>query len=72
MLRQCRDHLDTVQETYLQHAAFASLFAVRMIGAGLAILIHALIPCLFVHTGSDMVKALYRELNMRGQNPNAE
>lgn len=60
--RYFRDHPKSVGETYLQHFCAASGFAFAMIGAGAACLIHALIPGLFVQTGSAAIERLYDRL----------
>ena len=41
------DHPRSVDESYFEHLLFAGGFALRLVGAGMAALIHALIPCLF-------------------------
>ena len=41
------DHPRLVDETYLQHFAFALLFSIRLFGAAFAALVHALLPCAF-------------------------
>jgi hypothetical protein len=53
------EHPATVGETYGQHLVSAAGFSVRMLGAGLACLIHALLPFLFVRTGSNTIAKLY-------------
>ena len=52
-------HLDDVEETYLQHMAHALGFAASMVLGGLACLIHAIFPFLFVRTGSRCVQRLH-------------
>lgn len=56
------DHPRTVDETYGEHALVATSFGVRMVLAGLACLIHAVIPGLFVRTGSAMIARLHDEM----------
>jgi hypothetical protein len=59
-LRSCfTEHPASVGENYLEHLASASGFALRMIGAGLACLIHGLLPFLFVKSGSTAVTQLH-------------
>ncbi len=66
-------HPRTVDETYLEHFVVALSFAFRLGGAALACLIHALVPGLFVKTGSTMINQLYAEmvLNRNKNNPGA-
>jgi len=59
LLRAFTDHPASVGETYLQHLGRALGFATRMVLAGLACAIHAVLPFLFVRTGSGAVIDLY-------------
>lgn len=65
MLQKSRDHLHSVNESYVQHMAFATGFGFRLIGAGLAAIAHGLCPAIFQYTGSKTVKALYEKLMKR-------
>lgn len=53
------DHPESVGESYFQHLAHASGFALRMVGGGIACFVHALLPFLFVKTGSDTIRCLH-------------
>lgn len=53
------DHPRTVEESYGEHFVVASGFGLSMIAAGLACLIHAVVPGFFVTTGSDAIRRLY-------------
>lgn len=53
------DHPASVDETYGEHLVMASAFGLRMIGAGLACLVHAVLPFLFVKTGSIAITELH-------------
>lgn len=53
------DHPRTVNESYGEHLRAASSFALTMILGGIACLIHALVPGLFVHTGSKAIRGLH-------------
>ncbi|HYC04919.1 MAG TPA: DUF6356 family protein [Azospirillaceae bacterium] len=59
------EHPESVNETYGQHMAVAGGFGLRLVAAGLACLVHALIPCLFERTGSRMVRELHDRLSRR-------
>ena len=59
-------HPASVDETYLQHARFASGFALRLAAAAGAALVHALIPALFEKTASRIVADLYARTHNRG------
>jgi hypothetical protein len=54
-----RDHPRDVGESYVEHFRAAGSFGVKMIGGGIACVVHALVPGLFVTTGSGTVKSLY-------------
>lgn len=53
------DHPATVNESYFEHLVQASIFGVTMILAGLACIVHALIPGLCVTRGSDAIASLH-------------
>ena len=53
------DHPRSVGESYLEHMQAAFAFGSRMLGAGLACLMHGLFPFLFVKTGSTTVRHLH-------------
>jgi hypothetical protein len=59
------EHPASVGESYLTHLFAASAFALRLIGGGLACLVHAVLPFLFVHTGSDCISRLHQEMLAR-------
>ena len=61
------DHPRSVNETYLQHAAFAGRFSLALFGAGVAALVHAVLPFAFERTASRTVAALYARTHNRGQ-----
>lgn len=60
--RLFRDHPRQVGESYAEHFAAAGGFGVRMVAGGVACMIHALVPALFVTTGSGTVKRLYDQM----------
>ena len=53
------DHLDEVGESYWEHMLKAAGFAVAMLVGGVACLVHALLPFLFVRTGSARIRHLH-------------
>ena len=53
-------HLKEVDETYFEHMRFALLMACRMAWGAFCIGVHALIPSLFVTTGSVIISKCYR------------
>lgn len=56
------DHPATVGESYLQHMRVALGFGAAMLIGGLACILHALLPALFVTTGSQTIEALYNRM----------
>jgi hypothetical protein len=58
MMRAFSEHPASVGESYTEHMGRAACFGGRMIAAGVACLVHALLPFLFVHTGSRTIAEL--------------
>jgi len=58
-MRLLTDHPASVGETYLEHMGQATSFGTTMILAGIACLIHGLIPGWFVSTGSKTISRLH-------------
>ena len=58
-------HPKEVGETYGEHFRNASGFGLKMIGGGLACLVHAVFPFWFERTGSRTTCELHRRLNSR-------
>ncbi|MEZ5872727.1 MAG: DUF6356 family protein [Nitratireductor sp.] len=60
------DHPASVDENYLEHFGFALRFSALLFAAAGAALVHALIPCLFEKTASNIIKRLYQRVANRG------
>ena len=58
-------HPRAVGESYCEHFATAARFGLVMILGGVACVVHAIIPALFVRTASDAVKKLYGQMKAR-------
>lgn len=58
LTRAFTEHPASVGESYSQHCVCAFGFGARMVGAGIACMIHALLPFLFVRTGSRAITEL--------------
>ncbi len=56
------EHPATVNETYGEHLLTAYSFGLRLIGAGLACLVHGLLPFLFLKTGSRTIETLHTRM----------
>jgi len=65
-------HPKEVGETYAQHMSHAGYFGVRMIGGGIACLIHAIFPFWCVNTGSRTMNKLHNKLHGRADKANWE
>jgi len=59
------DHPRSVDESYFEHLLFAGGFALRLSGAGVATLVHALVPCLFEKTASQMITQMHDQIHNR-------
>jgi len=53
------EHPASVDETYLQHFTSALSFGARMILAGVACMVHGVLPAVFVTRGSDTIRTLH-------------
>jgi hypothetical protein len=62
------EHPATVGETYSQHFVHAGGFGVRMVFAGMACLVHAVLPFLFVKTGSRAITVLHDRMVINRHN----
>lgn len=60
MLSESKKHLAEAGESYFEHLRFASTVAMLSVGAGLACLLHAVIPALCQRTCSRTVALLQR------------
>ncbi|MDJ0610985.1 MAG: DUF6356 family protein [Kiloniellales bacterium] len=56
------EHPGTVNETYWEHMAVAGGFAIRLVLAALACAVHAVLPFLFVKTGSRIITELHESM----------
>lgn len=51
-------HPRSVNETYRQHLGFALLFGIKMMSGGVAAMLHAIFPFLFVATAGKLCDEL--------------
>lgn len=58
-------HPETVGESYTEHFAVAAGFGLRMALAGLACLVHAVLPFAFVTTASQTIRELHDRMMNR-------
>ena len=62
-----QEHPASYNESYIQHLINAALFGAKLVIAGIACIVHAILPFLFVDTASNQVKKLNEELKSRFQ-----
>jgi hypothetical protein len=56
------EHPRSLGESYWEHQRYALSFGTSMIVGGVACVVHAVVPALFVSTGSTMIRHLYHRL----------
>jgi hypothetical protein len=56
------EHPASVGETYLEHLCTALGFAGTMLRGSVACAVHAVLPFLFVRTGSETIRALHQRM----------
>ena len=56
------EHPESVGETYGEHMVRATCFGSRMVVAGLACMLHAWLPFIFVRTGSKAINELHARM----------
>ena len=61
------DHPAKVDESFLEHMWFALRFSALLFAAAFAALVHAVIPCLFEKTASNIIAQLYQRTHNRGR-----
>ena len=72
MLKKCHDHLESVHESYFQHLSFAASVGIRLIVAGIAVILHGLFPAVFQYTGSKTIFKLYDDIKARPKSTGAQ
>jgi hypothetical protein len=65
VIRRSKDHLAAAGEAYFEHFRFASTVGLMAIAAGLACIIHAVVPALCTRTASRTIASLGRLLERR-------
>ena len=72
--RLFREHPRSLGMSWASHAAGAVGIAARLIGAGLACLVHAIVPAWFTQTAGKTVTKMHEHMTSRkagAANPNA-
>ena len=60
-------HPQSVDESYVEHMAFAGRFSGKLFLAAGAALVHAVLPFLFEKTASRMIAGMYAKTHNRAQ-----
>jgi len=60
--RAFTEHPASVGESYFEHMGMALSFSTKMVGAGLACMVHAIFPFLFVRTGRTCIEDLHHRM----------
>jgi Family of unknown function (DUF6356) len=71
LIRGFTQHPASVGESYPEHLMHAACFGTRMVFAGFACLIHALLPFLFERTGSRAISELNARMMSRRPAPDS-
>ena len=74
LARLFRDHPKALGMSWAEHGAGAVAIGARMVGAGLACIVHAAVPGVFTETAGRTVKSLHDQMARRkagAANPNA-
>lgn len=58
-------HLKENNMTYIEHLIFALYHGMLCLYAGLTLILHAILPCFFQTTGSDLVTKMSRRFKKR-------
>jgi hypothetical protein len=66
------EHPEAVGESYFEHMGVALSFAGPLLAAGMAALVHAVLPFLCVTTASGTVKRLHARMMNRTPHPPAQ
>jgi len=60
-------HPRSVEETYLEHMQFAGSFSLKLLAAGFAALVHAVLPFFFEKTASTMINDMHHRMHNRSR-----
>ncbi len=63
--RWFREHPTSLGMSWTQHGAGAALIGARMVGSGLACMVHAVVPALFTETAGRTVMSLHDQMTRR-------
>lgn len=67
MIKNCKNHLHDVEESYFEHMGFALQIAGLSFWAGLVLILHAFIPGIFLTDGSRTIAKMTDIIEARKQ-----
>jgi len=59
MIKDLKEHLDSSNETYIQHFKFAACIGILMIFGVIQAIVHAVYPGILTKAASNKIKKLY-------------
>ena len=65
MIKKSQEHLNSVNESYVEHMSLSFKVGSKMIASGLMALVHGLIPAIFERNASNVIKELYNFINQK-------
>ena len=65
MIKKSQEHLNSVNESYVEHMSLAFKVGSKMIASGLMALVHGLIPAIFERNAINGIKELYNFINQK-------
>ena len=68
MIKDTKEHLNSTNETYIQHLKFATCIGISMIYGDIQALIHAIYPGILTKAASTKIKKLYSLVSGRSDN----
>ena len=68
LMRLFTEHPASVGETYFEHVGVAFSFSMKMLFGAMVCLVHAVLPFLFVKTGSELITELHDRM-VANRNP---
>jgi hypothetical protein len=60
-------HLKENHMTYIEHLIFALYYGILCLCAGLTLIIHSILPCIYQTTGSDLVTKMSKRFKTRNE-----
>lgn len=66
-INSIKQHLTDADEKYFEHFSFAFKSGSHLVGVGLALITHSILPCFFTTTASRNVKKLNEKFQDRSE-----